>query len=116
MTLEGYQDQIDLVKQKIIEQKVPTKYAKGLAILSVLNCFYEGGDALAGLFLEKAMGGDLELIDELEDEAGIPRGKGNDRYRISHIRDAYAKKFQIFRALNQAGITMDLEDSIHDTK
>lgn len=111
-----YQSEIDLVKQKIIEQKVKTKYAKGLATLCVLNCAYEGGDAMAGITLDNAIKSDSELIEIFEDEAGISHGNGLDRFRISRIRDAFGKKHQIFRALNQAGITMDLHKCIKEVK
>lgn len=105
--LHGYQHQIDAVKAAIIEQKVPTAYPKGLAILCVLNCNYEAGDALAGFFLDKAMASDPAFLDDLEKELGIkPNCRG--RLEISAIRDEYAKNYQIFRALFAAGIDGDI--------
>jgi hypothetical protein len=83
--------------------------------LCVLNCAYEGGDAFAGIILEKAMAQDPELITEFEHQAGVIQ-KSSGGYRISNIRDAFAKDYQIFRALNQAGISMDLFDCMRDVK
>jgi len=115
MSVRGYETEIDAVKRAMIEQKVPVKYYKGLATLCVLNCAYEGGDPLAGVILEKAMAQDPELIIEFEYQAGITQ-KSSGRFRIGAIRDAFAKDYQIFRALKQAGITMDLFDCMRDVK
>lgn len=112
--LSAYDQLIQPVKEKILEQKVPTKYAKGLAILCVLNCEYEGGDAFAGILLDTAIRSDPELIEILEKEAGLEKGSGLDRFRIVRIRDAFGKDYQIFRALNRAGIGMDLMECIRE--
>jgi hypothetical protein len=114
--LKAWQHEIDAVKAKIIEQKVPTKYAKGLATLCVLTYNCEAGDAIAALILDSALRSDPKLLDEFDEEAGIEKGHGLDRFRVAHIRDAFGKKYQVFRALNQAGITCDLEDCLERVK
>jgi len=116
MALKAYQHEIDEVKIKIIEQKVPTKYAKGLAILSVLACNYGGGDALAGIILDSAMRQDMEFVQILEVEAGLQPGSGMGWSRIRNIWDAYKKDYQIFRAIDIGSIQMNLIDSIKDVK
>jgi hypothetical protein len=116
MALEAYQKEIDIVKSAIIEQRVPTKYAKGIAILSVLACNYSGGDAIAGMFLDSAMKSDMELIEILEKEAGLQIGSGIGWQRIKHIWDAYKNDYQIFRAIDIGSINMDLLGSIRDVK
>jgi hypothetical protein len=114
--IPGYQHEIDVVKEKIIEQKVPTKYAKGLAILSVFACNYGGGDALAGILFEGACRQDPKFLDDLEDECGISHGSGPDWHRVTRIWDAYKKDYQIFRALDIGSIQMNLMESIEDVK
>ena len=114
--LSSYQHEIDAVKLKIIEQNVPTKYAKGLAILSVLACNYSGGDALAGIFFESACRQDPKFLDDLDTECGIEIGNGCDWHRMRRIWDAYKKDYQIFRAVDVGSIQMNLLESIRDVK
>jgi hypothetical protein len=116
MALEAYQHEIGIVKAKIIEQKVPTKYAKGLAILSVFACNYGGGDALAGIFLDTAMRQDMELVQIFEIEAGLEPGVGLGWSRIRGIWGAYKKDYQIFRALDLGAVQGNLLKSIKDTE
>lgn len=112
--LPGYQHQIDAVREKIIEQKVPTKYPKGMAILCTLYCNYEAGDALAGVFLERLMANDPTFLGDLEREAGIKTSGG---FRdISGIMNYYSKDYQVFRALKIAGVNGDIEDSLKEVK
>ncbi len=108
MILDGYEAEIRAVKTRILTQGVPTKYAKGLAILSVLNCEYMGGDALAGVALDSAMQRDPGLLDELDVEAELKPGTDLSRHRICDLNKAYATRFQVFRALVSAWASMEL--------
>ena len=114
--LKAYQPEIDIIKSKIVEQGVPTKYPKGLAILSVLACNYSGGDAIAGIFFESACRSDPKFLDDLDRECGIEIGNGTDWHRMRRIWDAYKKDYQIFRAIDIGSIQMNLLESIKDVK
>jgi hypothetical protein len=114
--LKPYQHEIDAVKEKIIEQKVPTKYPEGLAILSVLACNYSGGDAIAGVFFESACRRDPKFLDDLDKEFGLQPEGGVHWTRMKRIWDAGKKDYQIFRALDIGSIQMNLLESIKDVK
>jgi hypothetical protein len=114
--LKLYRPEIDAVKEKIIEQKVPTKYPKGLAILLVLACNYSGGDALAGIFFESACKGDPRFLDDLDKEFGLEPETGVHWTRMKRIWDAGKKDYQIFRAIDVGSIQMNLMESIKDVE
>jgi hypothetical protein len=105
-----YDDEVAAVKAAIIEQKVPVRYAKGLAILSVLKYEYMTGNPLAYLQLEKAVNSDEELMQEFESQAGIPTKPygGLPVWRVGDIIDAFAKDHQVFRAIKLAEYGNDL--------
>jgi len=106
-TLQRFKHDINLVRARIEDQKVPVKHAKGLAIICVLYAEYQAGDPLAGLTLEQALQ-DAELMQEFAAEAGLPVPGPKEpkilynRHSIGKIIDAFAKNYQVFRAINQA--------------
>jgi len=105
--LQRYKHDINLVRARTEDQKVPVKHPKGLAIICVLYAEYQAGDALAGLTLEQALQ-DTDLMQEFAAEAGLPVPGPKEpkilysRHSIGRIIDAFAKNYQVFRAVNQA--------------
>jgi len=106
-TLKRFQHDINLVRAKIEDQKVPVEHKKGLAIICVLFAEYQAGDDLAGLTLEQALT-DTDLVQEFAVGAGLPRPGPKEpkilynRHSVGRIITAFGKKYQVFRAINQA--------------
>jgi hypothetical protein len=103
--MEEYMGEIKAVKAAIIAQKVPTKYAGGLAALVVLAAAYNGGDVLALGILERSANNDRELVNEFRKMAGlkpVKKGQRISRIDIDNITRALAQKYQVFRAVDVA--------------
>jgi len=94
-----YDEDIEFVKQKLIEEGVPTPNPEALAYLMVLTAYYGAGDALAGWILQGICDRNPEPLKNFVEKVTGKKPKFISWVHLDECLRTLAKKYKIFNAL-----------------